>query len=270
MKLQVEQNELSLNRWLFMIQCYFDDSGKESSSREPFVCLAGYLGHYTFWERFINQWQHMLMKHNISCIHMRDMIPLTGEYGKLGWDEQKRDKVLLDFIDIIKDNQLIGFGVGVDVKAWRIYRKNSNIGKSKLGDVQYFCFARIMRMLTDRLSKALPHELVSITFDTDPEFAANRLRFFQTYRAHNDFMRKYMTSITFADPLSILGLQAADILAWETRKDLIQKLGGYNSNKRYQALITVLPGYHPEYISEFWDDEEMRKKFPKIMANSQS
>lgn len=247
---------------------YFDDSGQESLSSGPFVCLAGYLAHYSYWERFINQWQHKLMKHNISCIHMKDMVHLAGEYSSLDWDEKKRDEVLLDFIEVIRENHLIGFGVGVDTNAWRDYRKKTNMVKTKVGNVQYYCFARMMRMIFDRFEKALPSELISIVFDTNPEFAANRLKFFQTYRAHEKLLRRYMTSITFADPLSMSGLQAADILAWETRKELIQKAGGHNSTKRYEALMAVLPGYQPDYTNEFWSEKELRERFPEIMSGS--
>jgi hypothetical protein len=51
-------------------------------------------------------------------IHMRDLIPLQGVYKKLGWDTAKRDAVLTEFIQVIKTTRLIGFGVGVDARAF--------------------------------------------------------------------------------------------------------------------------------------------------------
>lgn len=43
---------------------------------------------------------------------MKELIPIQGEYKKLGWDAPKRDAVLADFVGVIKNTQLIGFGWG--------------------------------------------------------------------------------------------------------------------------------------------------------------
>lgn len=244
-----------------MIECYFDDSGKESAQNEPYVCMAGYMADFSYWTLFFQQWRDLLIKHGISCIHMRDLIPLQGEYKRLGWDPQKRDKVLTDFIRIIKENQLIGFGIGVDANHWHSISEDV---RRKYGNAQDFCFQRIMRMVIEKLKATKPEDVVSVTFDTDPEFARVRLnRFFEIW-AHDNNAREYLAAITFANPKIYVQLQAADLLAWETRKDLVQKSGGYTSTPRYKDLFTALLDYELEYWSELWDKEELDEKLSRL------
>ena len=247
-----------------MIECYFDDSGKEGAQNEPYVCIAGYMADISYWTLFFQQWRNLLMKYGISCVHMRDLIPFQGEYKRLGWDPQMRDKVLADFIGIIKENRLIGFGIGVDANHWRSIPENM---RRKYGNAQDFCFQRIARMVIEKLKAVKPEDVVSVTFDTDPEFAGVRLRRFFEICAHDNNAREYLASITFADPKIYVQLQAADLLAWETRKDLVQKSGGYNSTPRYKDLFTSLSDYGLDYSSELWDKEELDEKLLKLESS---
>jgi hypothetical protein len=164
--------------------------------------------------------------------------------------------MLADFIRIIKENQLIGFGIGVDANHWR---SQPETRRPKLTNVQDFCFQRIMKKVVEKLKAVKPEDVFSVTFDTDPEFAATRLHRFYEILEHDHNARHYLASITFADPKTYLQLQAADLLAWETRKELIQKAGGYSSSPRYKALFTALSAYDLEYHSELWDKEALDK-----------
>lgn len=252
----------SSKTWSLMIRAYFDDSGKESTPSGQFVCMAGYLADSSYWELFASEWRQRLLEHGISSIHMKDLIPLQGEYKKLGWDAAKRDEVLKQFIQVIKATRLIGFGVGVDALAWRELRKVY----SKLDDVQTFCFARTMRMVIETVKAAAPRDFVAIHFDPDPQFGAARLRLFDEIWGHDPTARSYLASITFADKIIFSPLQAADLLAWETRKELIQKTGGFESTERFKELFTALAGIDLQYHSELWDREQIETRALEILG----
>jgi hypothetical protein len=55
-------------------------------------------------------------------------------------------------------------------------------------------------------------------------------------------------------------LQAADFLAWETRKEVIQKTKGFQSTERFQELFVNVPGLHLEYSGEFWDRTVLKER----------
>jgi hypothetical protein len=245
-----------------VIRGYFDDSGKESLPTGQYVCMAGYLADSGFWELFASGWRHGLLQHRISAIHMKDLIHFQGEYKKLGWDAPKRDEALKDFISVIHVSRLIGFGVGVEVSAWKDMRKRH----PEIPDVQLFCFARILRMVVDRMKIAAPRDFLNICFDSDPEFSSQRVRTYAELWKRDEPSRPYLSAITFADPNTYLPLQAADLLAWETRKDLIQKSGNFSSTPRWDALFTAMQGFDLDYQSELWTADYIRESESEILG----
>src|SRR5271168_1449060 len=74
-------------RWQFVIYGFLDDSGKEGQATNPYVVMAGYVGSLDSWLELSVKWLNLLVKHGISAIHMKDLIPLTGEYKTRGWDQ---------------------------------------------------------------------------------------------------------------------------------------------------------------------------------------
>jgi hypothetical protein len=187
---------------------------------------------------------------------MRDLIPLKGVYKTLGWDVIKRDEAISDFISVIKENHLIGFGVAVHKDTWKAVVPEE-IRKTQ-GNTHQFCFARIMRMLVDRMKRSGIDDFFSITFDTDREFASARFNLFSEIWNRDPQAREYLASISFADVVKHPQLQAADLLAWETRKDLIQKNGGYESTARWTDLFAALPGRSLDYESQLWDESAIK------------
>ncbi len=249
-----------------MIRCFFDDSGKESDPSNRFVCMAGYLAlGDSYWNIFAQGWNHLLLKHGITWVHMKEMIPLQGEYSGLGWDTTKRDAVLKEFISVIKFSQLIGFGVGLDAEAWRTLVPK-DVTKRE-GDAQVFCLTRILRMIVERMKKSVPRDYAALHFDSDESFVPARFRRFRKVIDRVPDGPQYLGSITFTDPKLYAPLQSADLLAWETRKELMQKTGGFESTDRFKELFRMLPlGDFPDYTSELWTAEELLKQYPALTA----
>ena len=217
----------------------------------PSVCMAGYFAELDVINNVNYRWVQLLIKHGIPEIHMRELIHLSGIYAPLRWDIPKRDAVLNDFIDVIKTEELVGVGVAVKMAAWReVVKEYPDI---RFGTVQEFCLQRILRRIIDRLNAAQVQDHVALLFDPDPEFSANRVKLFNALIAHRS-QGRLLASITFANPRLYPGLQCADILAWETRKEMIQRMGGHRSTKRWIAIFTEMPDYRLDYIGELWDE----------------
>jgi hypothetical protein len=43
---------------------------------------------------------------------MKEMVPLSGLYRNLGWDHDKRDAVIQEFVQAINETRMSGIGVG--------------------------------------------------------------------------------------------------------------------------------------------------------------
>jgi len=248
----------SWGQWQFMYTAYFDDSGKESGER--WVVIGGFLAHEFVWQAFAPRWAHELRRHDISTLHMKDAIQRTGEYQS--WSIEKRNEVLGDFLTILKTSHLIGFAVGVDAPAWKAYLQTHR-PKEKLSAME-FCFMRILRLVTDRMAKVQPPDRILLCFDTDREFASARLNLWNELRARPQYagLNAAVSAIGFANVEQVQPLQAADMLAWLARKELVQHTGGHESIPLYKELFAALPGHPVEYVFQGWSEEEIKKHLP--------
>lgn len=251
-----------------MFHLFLDDSGKESHPTNPWVCMAGYLiDHQTILE-LNRRWLRLLSRYGISEIHMKQLIPMTGQYQNLGWDTAKRDSVVEEFVQAINECKMSGVGIAVEVAAWR--RRKREYPNLQWGSVQQFCLERILRRVVDKLHSAEIDGTIAVVFDTDPEFGPNRFNVFCALMGHDQRAARRLSSITFGHPVYYPGLQCADLLVWETRKELMQKKDGYQSTRRWRAMFSNMPNYQLQYIAgERWDDTTFEDAMPDIIAAHQ-
>jgi hypothetical protein len=247
-----------------MVHCFLDDSGKEGQETNPYVCMAGYAMTSATVQDLADKWVPLLNKHQISEVHMRNLIPLSGPYKSLGWDIEKRDAVLADFIEVVRKLPMLGVGVAVDMEAWRSFK--AAYPELDMRGAQQFCLERVLRRIVDRLHEVGVRDELALVFDTDPEFGSNRFRIFSDLLGHDRRAAERLTSITFGRPEWYPGLQCADMLVWETRKELIQRAGGHKSTRRWDATFADMPDYKLDYIGELWDAEAFNQALPQLIS----
>ena len=235
-----------------MIEGYFDDSGKQSDSN--FVCAAGFLADTSYWTQFVIQWQHMLRRWSISEVHMKDLMTSNRDFS--GWNDDKKRKAIAEFVDVIIDNKLIGIGIAVDANFWnKLPRAVTKI----LGDAQEFCFMRIVKRIKECVISAQDHDLVTVTFDHDKEFCKPRLTRFHHIIERDRWAKERLVSIGFARARAYPQLQAADMLAWETKRWQETILKGARPSFGEKTMFKGPDGI--EFVAgEYWDEEEISKQ----------
>jgi hypothetical protein len=219
-----------------MIYGFFDDSGKENQSGNPYVVMAGYFGSLESWLELSRQWIDLLIKHGVSGIHMKVLIPISGEYKERGWDLPKRDAVMAEFLHVLHQAKMTGIGIAVDTEAWRAIKKEHPEYASWFGTAQEFCLQRIARRIADHLHHVAQEDQMTLVWDRDREFAVSRVKFYGGLIGHDPRANELISAIMFADPKRYPPLQRADVLAWETRKELTQKADGYKSTRRWEQM----------------------------------
>jgi hypothetical protein len=244
-----------------VLHAFFDDSGKESQADHRFVCLAGYLGHDQHWWGFAQHWRHLLMRHGVREVHMKEW---EATRRKNHWAKPYSNRILGEFIEAIKGAQLIGFGVAVDADAWR---KLPQEHRRRFGDAQEFCFSRIMRCVIDRIDIAGEREPLEIVFDQDFEYSSRRLNILKHLYKQDPRLAARISSIAFSDSRAHSQLQAADILAWETRRHLVNRVGNTPQTDEWHDLFEPLMGHEMEYAAgEYWDANEISEKLDGMLA----
>jgi hypothetical protein len=260
-------------RWKAVIRCFLDDSGKDNNPSERIVVMAGYIADESSWNHLTEQWHHLLFKWGISEVHMRTFIPLQGEYVAKNWTPPQRDAILAEFIRAIRISDLTGFGIAVDADAWRSLSREIRTSDGGDGSAHDFCFARILRQVKNRIKIVRPRDFISVQVDADQEFSPTRFKRYSSIKEHDEEMRWYLGEISFSDPKIFAPLQAADLLAWETRKQLIQKLGGYNSTPRWNELFDMKSlsalSSGLDYSGEYWLEKDFEDNLVKPYEEQQ-
>jgi hypothetical protein len=116
-------------------------------------------------------------------------------------------------------------------------------------------------MVVERIKKSAPDERVSITFDCDEEFTPARFKRYISARKEAEDIRRCLAAFRIAEPKVFVPLQAADLLAWETRKDLLRQIEGNNVRPEFAHMMSILPGFFPDYTEELWDEPRLNQEF---------
>lgn len=171
--------------------------------------------------------------------------------------------MLKEAIAIIKSTLFAGFGVAVDVK----YLKSMSLeARKRIGDPQLLCFQKVIRMVIESLAREGVEEPIAAIFDDSEDYGVRCYRIISQLRRENPAVKKYIGSVSFADDEMYLPLQAADILAYETAKELKQKSLGYRSRDNFTNLVTPDdPSWALAYESAFLDGEYLEELDQRIL-----
>lgn len=246
--------------------CFCDDSGKESDASNQVVVMAGYLFPDTSaLPVFESLWRAHLIRLGISWMHMKDFMQDVGEYSQFAGNWERKKFILQHFINVIKTVQPIGFGIGIDANAWRAIPRS--IAKME-GDAQSFCFTRLIKLVVERMTIAAPKDSVALIFDCDLGFASPRFQRFIKVRQGIQPAAKHLEAFTIAEPKRYLQLQAADLLAWETRKAMERNIKGLPTRPEYDQFFSEMMGIFPEYIGETWSREAIETELVKPLLET--
>lgn len=199
-----------------VLKGYFDESGTHDGA--VVMCVAGFLFEEKPYLAFDRAWRKRLRKAGVPYFHMTDCVGGHGEFKKWKHKQEVRLKLVRDLVDIIAPRCVHGFAVSLSVASFKLQRERAKAPifsdpyplciNVMLGAVRAWCDfsgtpGRVAYFFESGHKKQeAAHTLLnSIAAD---EHSKEALR----YRAH-----------AFGDKVDITGLQAADLLAWEWRKN---------------------------------------------------
>jgi hypothetical protein len=194
-----------------MITAYFDDS-----ATEDVAAVAGYIGSVTQWERFNAEWQKMLDEYHIKVMRRSDLECFQGEF--VGWTPPKRTEFIKKAQKIIKNRTYVPVGSAI-IKADFDEVIPASIRKFVGG--YYGMCATLSLVLANRWSENARHrEPIDWIFEAGTVGSG---QFNQVLNAlySNSYARDHFRINGWAfRGKDILPLQAADLMAYETSKNV--------------------------------------------------
>ena len=204
---------------MVMLRAYFDDSGEEMDPQHKACSLFGYAADGTKWPAFETAWQAALDKAGMPYFHMKEFAHHCGPFAPFRDNEPARRLFIQDLGAAIGSADLQGFGSIIRLADLRKFNQERGLKINdyalnlyvSLVDIAETCGDDTADVLLDNATQRKMYKVVEIArsyVDTDPR-----------WKGCDDRMTvaPLAKGITFKE---VLPIQAADFIAWESRKDI--------------------------------------------------
>lgn len=218
---------------------YCDESGGHAGS--PVLVIAGWLGEDSWWREFNKDWQAVLDTYGIDSFHMNKFENRKGAYERISGSD-RRD-LLNGLLRCVTNRLEAGVFGAVNIPA---HERMITAGhKQRLGSSYTFCAMVCMdtlrRWCVDNNfdgSIAYVYEAGALHSGEfkDAYDRALKNEVFKANRRHAGFR--------FGDKTEA-PLGAADLLAYEVYKDILNNIGGRPRGMRYPVGSLLVAGFEP-------------------------
>jgi hypothetical protein len=240
--------------WMAVFHIYGDESGKMSSNVDR-TSFCGYVAHSSVWQIFATNWNNCRFKWQVPPIHMsRIMFPdstddqwkkVKADWGTV-W-EKKRDLMLEDLASIVKSADIACVGAVVDSKHFRFLADSDPDFKKLYRDPVHLAFHTFVMRGIDRTEIIDKSSSIGIVIDNDKEFAVKCYEQLEGLKELADRdqafarVKERVHAISFVNDNSYPGVQAADMIAYEARRAMVERIK------------------NPDYTSDLYDDITFRR-----------
>lgn len=218
-------------RWMCMFTVYLDESGTHGKS--PVVVVAGYLSTDDQWAKFSEEWQSVLQDYKLDCFHMTDFENRKGPFKTL--TNAERFRLLEKLIAFIKIRQRIGLAVAFHASDYKEIVEEFQ--DEPIKKPYSFCALLIMVVLKNWLITRRHNEVIAYVYESGALHAGEIMSGYQYWTTHEPYATELRAgSLTFGSKSDLVPLQAADILAYETWKDITNTIAGSPRKPRWPMV----------------------------------
>ena len=270
-------------RQMAVLRAYIDESGvgDDSTAAGYVFASAGFLGATDDWERFTKRWVEALLAEGLPNppeLHMK--LLLHGQGAFKGWDEPRRSRLLGTLITIINETPLLGHGCviarGSGPKDWE-----KTYSGHVLSSARHYYAAGVIRCIWELASRASgflgADEKVGFVCGSNENWEGGVANLYEIMKkeSRERLVSKETTKemlaifgrlgpIAFESPKEFPPLQAADLLAYESRRRYIDQHNPDRDRPR-ASLVRLESGQRISYCLHKKDD--MEPIFEKVLAD---
>jgi len=250
-----------------------DHHGGEKGSEV--ASIGGYIATKKQWARFEKRWNLTRAKFGIADVPFRMSTFYRNEPPYDTWSAKKRRRFLLDLIAVAHDNTTAAYASMVQTRAWdTILEDSMKLGFPKPDQYNpwHLCYLQFYRTLPRFLREKVDPlfdaqsttEKIAFVFHQHDVFGLAAQIGFNVVKKFDSFGDR-LGSITFDSNANYIPLQAADLLAFYSRRRFTRHLKGREPDEFELALLdndqTYLMEYSPEQL------KEMREHYLKVESS---
>jgi hypothetical protein len=220
-----DDNMRPFPRIIVSVDVYADESGThDEAGKRPgaeVATISGYAGWKNKLKIFSRQWKDHLKLNGVDCFHFQELNDSKYHPEEhpcyQGWSNRRKDAFALALAKIAANNMICP--VGGNIPTGWIYEENVTKGKPHEYPYKH-CFDQFFFSVLDELSRVLPKYRGNIAFffdrkDGDAKWQCALLE------SWNEFAKRdarLQVAPVFQNKELLIPLQAADLIAWPTRR----------------------------------------------------
>ena len=210
---QLIPRSILAGRWVAVLVCYLDDSGKDSQNRV--TALAGFVAPAIHWEAFEIAVEPVFREHGVDVLHTRQLHNTDGCFK--GWSINKKRAFVGELGRHMAPFIPLGLCVGAVKSTYALRAEQS--GRKRTVSAYTFCFNVIVDWLfTDiRVGQAANRDGVAFVLEAGHE------RNGEAEQSFYDIQKRHRADITlgsmsFVGKTNCRAIQVADFLAFYARR----------------------------------------------------
>jgi hypothetical protein len=222
--------------------CYLDDSGKDPQNVA--TTLAGYVAEKGSWAEFEAEVEPLFTKYGVDILHTMDLHGTRGDFK--GWTVLKKQSFVAQFCSTLSRHALLGVTMSAAKGEYKAAANRS--ARKKTNSPYTFCSNVILDwLLTDiRVGKKANEEGVAFILEDGHENNPEAEWNIGVVTKMFDLAEK-IKSVSFVAKTSCRGIQAADLLAFYSRRHANELL---KASPQERVRLTFDPGVMLKIIAE--------------------
>jgi hypothetical protein len=244
---------------------FADESGK-LSGKTDYTALCGFVGHSLEWQRVSFEWDKSRLRLGVPPIHMAQIMSQNPkpEWAKMQaeWGTRwttLRDAMLQEFASIIASSGVVAVGTVVDANAYRNIQSDAAV-RLPVDDSNVFVFQELIMGAIERIESIDQNSLLSLIVDDDQESAWSYYQMLSLLKVNPnpmfDKVRRRVHGICFGNDSSYPGLQAADMIAYESRRLMVDRIKTPNIPPSQLYRLLTHNGINQ---TKLYDGDQLRK-----------
>ena len=242
------------NTPFFMLTLYVDDSGTDP--RHKVVVVAGYLSSKKLWDKFKVKWTTLLYAYDINELHRTDLEAFQGEFKS--WNGSKRTEFLQKAHKIIKDYTYTGIGACI-VKNDFDHNVPENDPVRKFCDIYGWCAHECIAMLRKWADSHKHMEPIQVVLEAGTSGHGRLSESLARLYANQQVRDEARLAGWSFQGKAVLPLQAADTIAYEYYRIMVDNLGRSESELKFRLSAEDL--FRPDEVEylKMWDTAGFNK-----------
>lgn len=210
---QLVPRSVRSGKWLAMLVCYLDDSGKDPQNK--ITTIAGYVARDTAWETFEAAVEPIFTQAKVGVFHAMDLEDTDGDFK--GWRVLRKQAFVARLCRVLSEHSILGVSMSAVKQTYAQRAKESD--RKRTVTPYSFCFGVIIDwLLRDiRTGKAVWDEGLALILEAGhPNNGEAEEQFYAVRKLHK--LDGVLRSISFVPKDNCRAVQMADLIAFYSRR----------------------------------------------------